>query len=176
MAQLPRNPTNTNYQQPTKFQIVFPRITTVTYFCQRVNIPAISATPARQFTPFVDLYRPGDKLEYATLDIEFIVDEDMWNWEILQSWMRGYSFPCSFEEYKNMDRKSFYSMQHFSPPQYADAHLVVLSALNNPKIKVKFIDAFPVSLSEVQFNVGSSADETMKATAQFRYQLFNIDR
>jgi len=170
-----RNPASSNYQQAAKFQIVFPRISTVTYFCKKVNIPAAFVTPARQNTPFIDLYRPGDKIEYSTLDIEFIVDEDMWSYEILQNWMRGYSFPCSFEEYKNMDRQSFYSMQ-MTQPQYADAHLNVMTALNNKKIGIKFIDAFPVSLSEVQFDVEQTADNTMTAVANFRYQLYNIYR
>ena len=175
MTALTRNSQNSNYLQPTKFQIIFPKISTVTYFCQQINIPAISSTPARQTSPFVDLYRPGDKIVYETLNFEFIVDEEMWNWEILQSWIRGYSFPCSFEEYKNIDRKTLYSL-HSTTPQYADAHLTVLSALNNPKIKVKFVDAFPITLSEVRFDTSSSAEQIMIASAQFRYQLFNIER
>lgn len=170
-----RNPQSSNYQQSSKFQIVFPRISTVTYFCKKVNIPGVSSSPARQNTPFIDLYRPGDKLEYGTLNIEFIVDEDMWNIEILQDWMRGYSFPCSFEEYKNLDRLSFYSMQ-MPQPQYADAHLNIMTALNNKKIGVKFVDAFPVNVSEVTFDVSQSADFTMTAEAQFRFQLYNIVR
>jgi hypothetical protein len=147
MASLPRNPSNTAYLQPTKYQIIFPRITTVTYFCQAVNIPDLTASPVRTPTPFVDLYKPTDKLEFGTLDINFILDEEMWNWEIIYSWLRGFTFPCSFEEYKNMDRKSLYSL-HKEHPQYADAQMVVLSGLNNLKLKVKFIDAFPVYLSE----------------------------
>lgn len=175
MVAIPRNPSNTAYLQPTKYQIVFPRITTVPYFCQDVNLPSLSASPVRTPTPFVDLYKPTDKLEYGVLSINFILDEEMWNWEIIQSWIRGYSFPCSFEEYKNMDRKSFYSL-HKESPQYADAQLLILSGLNNAKLKVKFIDAFPVFLSDVKFTTKSSAEETMTAQADFRYQLFNIER
>ena len=175
MVALPRNPSNSAFLQASKYQIIFPRITTVTYFCQDVNIPGLNANPVRSPTPFVDLYKPTDKLEYGMLRISFILDEEMWNWEIIQSWLRGYSFPCSFAEYKNMDRKSLYSL-HQERPQYADAQLLILSGLNNVKFKIKFIDAFPVSLSEVPFSTKSSAEETMVASAEFRYQLFNIER
>jgi len=175
MAAINRNPQNTNYLQPTKFTVVFPKISTVTYFCTRVNIPEMSSNPATQNTPFVDLYRPGDKLQYGTFDIEFIIDEDLWSYQVLHDWIRGYTFPCSFDEYKSMDRKSLYSLQ-VQRPQYSDAHLTVLTGLNNPKLDVKYTDAFPVSLSEIQFDTSMSADQTLQAVARFRYQLFNIER
>lgn len=175
MSSLSRNPQNTNYLQATKFTVMFPKISTVTYFCTAVNIPELSSDPARQNTPFVDLYRPGDKLQYGTFDIEFIVDEEMWSYQVIHDWIRGYTFPCSFDEYKNMNRKSLYSLQ-VQRPQYSDAHLNILSGLNNRKLEVKFVDAFPITLSDIRFDTSSSADQPIHATARFRYQLFNIDR
>ena len=175
MVAIKRNPQNTNYLQPTKFTVVFPKISTVTYFCTKTNIPQLSSNQTIQPNPFVDLKRPGDKLQYGTFDIEFIVDEDMWSYQVLHDWIRGYTFPCSFDEYKNMDRKSFYSL--YSPqPQYSDAFLTILTGLNNPKLSVKFVDAFPVSLSQITFDTSSSAEETIHASASFVYQLFNIER
>lgn len=175
MSAFTRNPPNTNYLQSTKFQVIFPRVTSVTYFCQNVNIPNVSVTPARHPTPFSDLYKPGDKIEYGTFDINFVVDEELWAWEIIYDWIRGYSFPCSFDEYRTMDRQSIMTL-HSKTPQYSDAYLSSLSALNNPKTMLKFIDVFPVSLSEINFNSTQSADEIITATAQFRYQLFVFDR
>lgn len=175
MAAITRNPPNTNYLQSTKFQVVFPRITSVTYFCQSVNIPGISATPARHPTPFADLYKPGDKMEYDTFNIEFIVDEELWSWQVIHDWIRGYSFPCSFDEYKNMNRESIMTL-HKEMPQYSDGYLMSLTALNNTKTILKFIDAFPVSLSEIRFDTTQSAETILTATAQFRYQLYNFER
>lgn len=175
MTALSRTPPNSNYLQSSKFQVVFPRITSVTYFCQSVNIPGISVLPARQPTPFVDLYRPGDKLEYETFDISFIVDEELWSWQIIHDWMRGYSFPCSFEEYANMNRESIQTL-HSPRPQYSDGYLMTLTALNNTRTIIKLIDAFPVALSGITFDSKQSADLTMTATAKFRYQLYNFSR
>lgn len=175
MTALTRNPPSSNYLQSTKFQIVFPRVTSMTYFCRSVNIPGISVTPARQNTPFVDLYRPGDKLQYETLDVEFIVDEELWSWQIIHDWIRGYSFPCSFNEYKNLNRESLVSL-HSQQPQYSDGYLSTLTSQNNSKTILKFIDAFPVSLSEIRFDSSQSADSIISATATFRYQLYNFSR
>lgn len=176
MSALERNPVNTNYLQPTKFQINFARISSATYFCQEVSIPSISVTPARQNTPFVDLYRPGEKLEYGTFVMDFVVDEDLWAWEIIHDWIRGYSFPFDFAEYRNLNKLSKMTSAFYSKPQYSDGQLVILSALNNPKFKIKFVDMFPISLSEVKFDTQLSADKPMIATATFKYQLYNIER
>ena len=74
-----------------------------------------------------------------------------------------------------MNRDSLASL-HKPQPQYCDARMMILSALNNPKVSVKFLNAFPVNLSPVRFSTMQSADKPLTAVAQFRYHLFNIDR
>lgn len=175
MTALDRSPPTSNYLQPTKFQLFFPRISSTVYFCQETSIPAVSSAPVKQPSPFVDIFRPGDKLVYGEFNMRFIVDEELWSWEIIHDWMRGYSFPFSFDEYKNLDR-STYSFVKNTEPQYSDGHLTVLSALNNPKFTIKFQNMFPTSLSEINFDVMGSADKPMTATATFKYSLYNIER
>lgn len=175
MTALDRNAPTSNYLQPTKFQVIFPRISTATYFCQEVNIPGFSSDPAKQNTPFVDLYRPGDKLEYNVFEMEFILDEELWGWELIHDWMRGYTFPYSFDEYRNMRNLSDKTLSP-NKSQYSEADLTILSALNNPKISLKFVNIFPIFLSDISFNTMLSADKPMTAKAQFRYQLYNIVR
>lgn len=175
MTILTRNPENVNQLQSSKFQVIFPRISTVTYFCQEVNIPGLETTPAVHPTPFSDFPIPGDKLRFGEFKMEFVLDEELWSWQILHDWIRGFTFPCSFEEYRNLNRQSLTTI-HKEKPQYSDANLTILSALNNPKVKVKFHNVFPVSLSPIPFSTMVSADETLTATASFRFHLFEIER
>lgn len=175
MAAINRNPENTNILQPTKFQLVFPRITTMTYFLQSFSIPDVSTNPAIQNSPFVDLPRPGDKLKYGTLQINFIVDEDMWAYQVIYDWIRGITFPCSFAEYKNLNRDS-YSSVFATKPQYSDGFLTILSGLNNPRTKFHFVNIFPVGLSQINFDTKESSENVVTATAYFNYHIFNILR
>lgn len=175
MSILNRNPSNTNYLQGSKFQVMFPRITSVTYFCQSVNIPGLATTSAIQPTPFSDLKRPGDKLRFGEFRMKFIIDEELFNYQILSDWIRGYTFPCSFEEYRTLNRQSMISLNAVQP-QYSDGQLKILSALNNPKVTVKFINIFPVSLSDIEFNTMQSADDVITAIAEFHYHLYGIER
>lgn len=175
MSALNRNPENTNYLQPTKFQLIFPRVTTMTYFLQSFSIPEVSSESVIQTSPFIDLPRPGDKLKFGSLNATFVIDEDMWSYQIIYDWMRGINFPCSFEEYKNLKRDS-YSAVFASKPQYSDGFLSVLSGLNNQKVKFHFLNIFPVALSEIDFNTKESSEVVITATVQFNYHIFNILR
>ena len=54
--------------------------------------------------------------------------------------------------------------------------LGILSGLNNPKLRIKFVNLFPTSISEIHFDTKESSENIIVATASFRYHLFKIDR
>ena len=58
---------------------------------------------------------------------------------------------------------------------YSDATLIVLSALNNPILRVRFINAFPLSLSDIQFDTTQSAENIITGTASFAFEYFDIE-
>ena len=55
------------------------------------------------------------------------------------------------------------------------AVLTVMSNQNNPKLRVKMLNLFPISLSDLEFDTTLSAEEHISATASFRYDLFEIE-
>jgi hypothetical protein len=57
---------------------------------------------------------------------------------------------------------------------YSDANLTVMSALNNPLLRVNYQRMFPISLSDIDFDTQQSADKIMTATATFQYEYFSI--
>jgi hypothetical protein len=175
MTALNRNPQNTSPLQASKFQLLFPRISTVTYFCQKVNIPGISTTAPYQPTPFANIPRAGDKLVFSEFSVDFIVDEEMWNWQVMYDWIRGLTFPCSFEEYKNLNRQSIYTLNS-ERPQDSDGYLTILSGINVPKLKINFENVFPISLSDIWMDTTTSAENVVVVTATFKYHIYNIER
>jgi len=165
MTVLNRNPQNTNLLQPTKFLLTFGRIPTVQYFCQEVNLPGITLGEVIRDTPFLDMYSPGTKLTYDPLDISFTVDEDLESWKNLYSWFLTIADPDGFE--KRTYVKELQRTEHFS-----DAYLTVLSALNNPVLRIEFTNVFPLTLSDIQFDTKLSADTIVTCRATFRYQSY----
>ena len=165
MTVLNRNPQNTNLLQPTKFLLTFSRIQTVQYFCQEVNLPGVTLGEVTRATPFLDMFSPGTKLTYDPLDITFTIDEELASWKNLYDWFISMADPDGFEGRDHP--RELQTNKHFS-----DATLTILSALNNPLLRVNFTNVFPLSLSDIQFDTKSSADNIITAKATFRYQSY----
>jgi len=165
MTVLNRNPQNTNLLQPTKFLLVFDRIPNVQYFCQTVNVPGVVLGEVIRETPFLDMYSPGTKLKYDPFDIDFIVDEELQSWKDLYKWFISIADPDGFEQ---RDGTLVKQNEHLS-----DATLTILSALNNPILRIQFRNIFPLTMSDLTFDTKESADSIMTCKATFRYESYN---
>lgn len=179
MTALTRNATNKDILQSNKFRLTFDRLPEMTYFCQTVMLPGVSLTEVPRNTPFVDLYSPGEKLQYDPLTISFLVDEDLRAWLNIHDWLRACTFPTQFKEYRDLQKLNMNAMGRNVPkamPQFSDATLSIFTNKNNPNIRVKFVDLFPVTLDAVQFSSMDSAENIITATATFRYSYYDVER
>jgi hypothetical protein len=165
MSALNRNPENTNLLQPTKFLLTFSRIATTQYFCQSVKVPSVSLGEVDRVTPFLDLYSPGTKLSYEPLDISFIIDEELQSWKNLYDWFISIADPDGFE--RRGYNRELQQNKHFS-----DATLTIMSALNNPILRIDFSNVFPLTMSSIDFDTRLSADTVVTCNATFRYQSY----
>jgi hypothetical protein len=173
MNALTRVPQNTNYLQPTKFLLTFDRIGSVQYFCQSVNIPGVNLGQAPINLPTVDIFAPGNKITYNPLSITFNVDAELNSWRGLHDWYRSIASPESFQERKRLtDIQNAY--QNNKLKNYSDATLTVLSSLNNPILRIQYINVFPITLSDIIFDTKQSADDIITADAVFVFDYFNF--
>lgn len=154
-----QKPENTNLLQPTKFVLTFSYIPDTVYFCQKVKIPGAEMTFAKQVTPNIDFYLPGTKLMYNEFQMDFLVNEDISAWLQIYKWMKN----ITTDEVK---LRAFQS----------EAVLTVLSNLNNPKLRIKFIGMFPTSVSDIDLDTTLSAEDHLSASASFKYDYFEIDK
>lgn len=168
MTALTRTPQNTNPLQATKFLLTFDRISTITYFCQTTNLPGVSLGEVERSTPFIEQFSPGTKLKYESLDISFIVNEDLSSWKNLYDWFLSIANPDGFDGRNNVPGISAKAYNYFS-----DAKLVILSALNNPVFAVDFKNVFPISMSGLEFDTTTDANKIITCNATFRYESYN---
>lgn len=173
MTALTRSPQNTNYLQPTKYILTIDRIPTVQYFCQEANVPGISLGQAAFNTPFVDLAAPGNKLTFEKFNIRFNIDEPVVSWQELYKWFLSIAAPSGFDE---RTRQTSLQNQTRSNKKthYSDGMLTVLSALNNPLLRVQFHNMFPISLTDIAFDTKESADDIITASATFYFDYFEF--
>ena len=187
-----RQPTKLDYASPTQFKFNIIKLPKVTYFCTRVNVPGVTlGGTIDQQTRFKDIPQPGDKLTYGELDMTFLVDENLENYQEIHGWLRGIGFPGGHKEFKNLldggtDR--FPTSKNstlgdagrvkFKAPStggiFSDATLNILTSKNNPVTEVRFNDCFPISLSSLQYNQQATDTDYLTATVTFEYKLYDF--
>ena len=55
-------------------------------------------------TPLYDYPMPGDKITYQSLDISFLVDENLNNYKELHDWLIGLGFPSNHQQFADIFR------------------------------------------------------------------------
>lgn len=178
---MPCNTANKNLLQASKFQLVFDRLPDMSFFCQTASIPGIHLPENIRSTPFVDMKQAGDKIIFDTLEISFLVNENLSPWKEVFAWIQGLGFPETFDQYNNLANLRPSNAigniipSDLSPPQYSDGNLTIYSNKNNPLVTVSFKDLFPTALSSIDLDVRSSAGEQVTtASASFLYSYYDL--
>ena len=185
---LERQPEKLDYASPTQFKFGIHQLPKVEFFTVSANVPGISAGVVTRATPFKDIPLVGEKLTYENLSITFQIDEYLENYISLHNWMKGIGFPTDRQEFRTYrDVTSNTPASGKTPPVdlvgkavpdralYSDAYLMILSNKNNPIVEVNFQNVFPISLSALDFTQAVTDIEYMTATAEFAYQIYEIN-
>ena len=80
---------NRNYLSPLGFKLELELFDGVDFFCQQANIPEITMpvtqVPTRyRSVPIV----PGGGVTFGDFSVQFIIDEDLVNYNSIQKWIR----------------------------------------------------------------------------------------
>lgn len=157
----------TNYLSPLEFRILVQRLPNVSFFTQRVSIPDVSATGTDQPTPFNRAYQQPNSLTYSTLDLNFILDEEMENYIEIFNWLKGITFPENYDQYTRQKDSKF--------GLYSDITVTILNSHKNPKIEFTYKNCFPISLSSVRMDTTQPDITYPEATVTFQYDYFDIN-
>ena len=187
MTVLDRQPDKLDYLSPTQFRFGIHQLPKVQFFTTSVNIPGINMGEALFPTPFKDIPIMGDKLTYENLEISFIVDEFLENYQSLHEWMTAIGFPKSRKQFADFRSNTSNTPSGAVNPSadrvgsptattalFSDANLIILSNKNNPLLSVDFHNMYPVALGALQFNNDASDVEYIIATASFSYQIYEF--
>lgn len=175
------NPNELDYLRPNAFKFQIHNIPNTSFFCNAANIPEMNLPPAIQPNPLVDIGRPGDKIEFGTLMIRFLIQEDMKNYTELYNWLIGLGFPVDHKQYKEYGQTQEYRFPDIDPSkqqalgQFSDASLFLLDSNNNLQTQFIFRDAFPISLQGLDFEIASGQTDYMVGVAMFRYRDYIIN-
>jgi hypothetical protein len=185
-----QQPTVFDYATGTQWRLAFNRIPKTTWFCTSANVPGITLGEAQYATPMTDMFVTGDKLTFETLNITFLVDEELQNYRELWDWLVGIGSPVSHSQWETVLSEGDGAVRKFgsedpnprvSPSTfeesnlYSDSTLIVYTSKNQPKVEVKFKNMFPTSLSSLEYSQDLTDVEYFKASATFRYLYYEFE-
>lgn len=156
-----------NFLSPLEFRFIIKRLPHVSYFAQQVSVPGVSMDVDTQPTPFRNIYRHGDTLEFNDLSITIRIDENMQNYLEIVNWMRGLTKPTEFSEWANLDASD--------DGLYSDATLTIMSNAKNPNIEITFYDIFPIDIGDIEFSATESDLEYATVSITFKVNDYVIN-
>ena len=185
-----RTPSKLDYASPIQFRFKMTKLPNVEFFVQTANIPGITLGEVTMPTPLKDIPMPGDKVTYQSLDVSFLVDENLNNYKEIHDWITGLGFPEDHKQFNTLlatgaDRfpgtTSSTAATGTSIPQplseggiYSDATLTVLKNKNIAKTEIRFQNVYPVSLGGLSYDIKANDVSYLQVNASFNYMYYDI--
>jgi len=149
---LSRQPEIFDYAQNSQFRVSFPNYPKVEYFCSAITIPGISLTAVDRPTSLANIPMVGDTVTYENFDMTFLVDEKLENYREIYDWMINIGFPDNHAQFRNQERRDQSGMQRLGDRElYDDLMITVLSSKNNPVVRLRLYEAWPVQLGGLEY-------------------------
>ena len=185
---LMRQPTVFDYSQQSQFKVFLPLFPTTEWFVVRANIPGVSLGQAVQTTPMVDMPIIGDKLTYDDFYVTFLVDEELKNYTEMHDWLINCAAPQERSQFRGKERPAgipkrpqteimdliLGNVKESDRDLYSNLDLFIMSSKNNPVVKIQMVEAFPISLTNIEYSHQESDVTYAECTATFAFSYFTI--
>jgi hypothetical protein len=146
MASLAEQPKNINPLADVQFKFEVAALPTTSFFIQTCNLPGVTLDAQLIATPQLQNFsRHTGIITYEALDVTFMIDEYLKNWQEVYEWMTG------------------------KESKYTSAVLTIVSSSMNPTMEIHFKDIFPTSLSAIPFDSTTTDPVYQVATISFNY-------
>lgn len=168
-------PDNIAYLNPNGFYFQIQKYPELNYFLQDVELPGITLGTAIQGSATHDLKIPGETMEFAPLNVTFLIDSKMENYLAIHDWMVGLGYPEGSSMFKKLlaspRNEASYTI---ASKTVSDCTLTILDGNNLPLKTFVFVDAFPVSLSGIQMTSTNSDITYIQASLTLDYSYYTI--
>ena len=171
MAAANKVPANLNYLSNNSFRLTMQDAPNLTWFCQAVNVPGVSIDAIDVQTPYLNIPHAGAKVTFEELSVRFIVDEHLKNWMEIYDRIIALGLAEGGENYRLLKAQSDLTQRGGTVSTLV---LTVLTSAMNPQMEFHFYEAFPTSISALEFDSAAGDLEYFTATVAFRYTNYEI--
>lgn len=159
------------------FVLKIAKIPNITFWVKECNIPGISLESPEQSTPFVNTPLVGDKLQFENLDIRFLLDEYMNNYESLYEWITLCGFPNNYGEVNKFRSKWFDcgSLEKDSDNGLVSDATLTIKTRNNENVRTFHIKKMIItSLGSISLTDDAQDTQYLYGTATFKFEQFTL--
>jgi hypothetical protein len=170
-------PSTISTLNPGGFLFSVQKFPELTYFIQESPLPGVELGQAIQASSVHDIKVPGETLTFDDIQISFLVDENMDNYQAIFGWLIGLGYPeghYQFREWQaNLKNANAYSKSD-AARTVSDCHLSILNSDNIPIFRYTFVDAFPVALSGLTFQSTNTDVQYLVANLTLAYSYYTV--
>lgn len=168
---LNRNPASADNLLPNRFRLMLKRAPNVEFWVQEVEIPGFSINSVPTGTPFVEIPKSGEHINYEDLGVSFLVDSELANYREVYAWLRRLGKPKDFGEYAKLLEAPMVLDEGVT----SEVTVFVLNGQQQPTWKFTFHSAFPFALGGLRF--ASTDPELTRVVCHvgFKYTYFDLD-
>lgn len=172
-------PTNLNYLSPVNFDLSINKLPKTRYFCTGVTLPSVTMSEAvHETTLAIQSALPGDKITFDPLNVKFVVDEDMTNYQEIFNWIMALGPGVDTQDFINLvdakkNTKGKFSNANFEN-MYSDATMIINTSSNNANVEFMFTDCFPTSLGSIEFQTDAQGVEYASCDLTLKFTMFTV--
>lgn len=163
--------TELSFAPPQNFFLAVERLPRLQFTVQQVNVPPISGGEAAIPTRFNSgrAFMPGDTVDYAQLDVTFLIDKHFKTYQSILKWLKGINNPEGGTQFQDfLDNVETQSNTDYAKTM-SNITLMGTDSANQPVAEWKFFNAFPISVDGPQYDATRQDIEYLTAAVSFRY-------
>ena len=124
---------------------------------QTMILPDVSAEGAPLQFRQRNIATVADKINFGSFEVSYLIDEDLLNYKEIFDWL-----------------KSNVETNHTATNHVRDLTLTIMNSANNVTKQIKFVDAYPTSLSSLPFDITTTEVEYLTAIVTFQYSYYQF--
>jgi len=148
-----------NFLNPSSFvlQLDSQTYSGAEFTVQSMTIPDLTTEGALISYQQVNAAMASDKIVYGAFEVSYLIDEDLLNYKEIHDWMKG-----------NVESN------HKAHNHVRDITLTIMNSANNVTKQIKFVDAYPTTLSSLPFDITIDDVEYLTAVVSFSYSYYEF--
>jgi|TARA_B110000914_G_scaffold220491_1_gene230655 hypothetical protein len=149
-----------NFLNPSSFVLTLDSLaySGAEFTIQTMILPDVTTEGASLPFRQIDVGRTSDKMVFGQFEISYLIDEDLLNYKEIFDWMKS-----------NVETNHSTST---TSDHYRDLTLTVMNSANNVTKQIKFVDAYPTSISSLPFDITTTDVEYLTAVVTFAYSYY----